>query len=116
MKPCTASNKDLKLKRQSKIDPDRDTPQNVNAACSCMFFTSAGSSLLLTGYVELSGMSVTFAPLTVSLPLSLAIQPGNTNSVFALDYISGSLTVSGQLDRENPLYSAGFTLTVKVSV
>ncbi|KAI4812229.1 hypothetical protein KUCAC02_023634, partial [Chaenocephalus aceratus] len=39
--------------------------------------------------------------------------PGNTNSVFALDYISGALTVNGQLDRENPLYSAGFTLTVK---
>ncbi|XP_049336962.1 cadherin-23 isoform X2 [Astyanax mexicanus] len=38
---------------------------------------------------------------------------GNTNSVFALDYISGSLTVNGRLDRENPLYSAGFTLTVK---
>uniref|UniRef100_A0A087YAM8 Cadherin-23 n=1 Tax=Poecilia formosa TaxID=48698 RepID=A0A087YAM8_POEFO len=40
---------------------------------------------------------------------------GNTNSVFALDYISGSLTVNGQLDRENPLYSAGFTLTVKAT-
>uniref|UniRef100_A0A7N8WZ65 Cadherin-23 n=1 Tax=Mastacembelus armatus TaxID=205130 RepID=A0A7N8WZ65_9TELE len=39
----------------------------------------------------------------------------NTNSVFALDYISGSLTVNGQLDRENPLYSAGFTLTVKAT-
>uniref|UniRef100_A0A672R7D5 Cadherin-23-like n=1 Tax=Sinocyclocheilus grahami TaxID=75366 RepID=A0A672R7D5_SINGR len=39
---------------------------------------------------------------------------GNTNSVFALDYISGSLKVSGQLDRENPLYSSGFTITVKV--
>ncbi|XP_061913850.1 cadherin-23-like [Entelurus aequoreus] len=40
---------------------------------------------------------------------------GNTNSVFALDYISGALTVNGQLDRENPLYSAGFTLTVKAT-
>ncbi|CAB1425058.1 unnamed protein product [Pleuronectes platessa] len=40
---------------------------------------------------------------------------GNTNSVFALDYISGSLTVNGQVDRENPLYSAGFTLTVKAT-
>ncbi|CAL8390356.1 unnamed protein product [Arctogadus glacialis] len=39
---------------------------------------------------------------------------GNTNSMFALDYISGSLTVNGQLDRENPLYSAGFTITVRV--
>ena len=35
--------------------------------------------------------------------------------MFALDYISGSLTVNGQLDRENPLYSAGFTITVRVS-
>ncbi|CAL8357478.1 unnamed protein product [Boreogadus saida] len=33
--------------------------------------------------------------------------------MFALDYISGSLTVNGQLDRENPLYSAGFTITVR---
>lgn len=48
--------------------------------------------------------------------VSPIVRPGNTNSVFALDYISGSLTVSGQLDRENPLYSAGFTLTVKVSI
>lgn len=53
---------------------------------------------------------------TDHVSLSLTVHPGNTNSVFALDYISGSLTVSGQLDRENPLYSAGFTLTVKVSV
>lgn len=55
-----------------------------------------------------------FSCLSLSLPLSMSIYPGNTNSVFALDYISGSLTVNGQLDRENPLYSAGFTLTVKV--
>lgn len=34
--------------------------------------------------------------------------------MFALDYISGSLTVNGQLDRENPLYSVGFILTVRV--
>ncbi|TWW78136.1 Cadherin-23 Otocadherin [Takifugu flavidus] len=47
--------------------------------------------------------------------VSPTAHPGNTNSVFALDYISGSLTVSGQLDRENPLYSAGFTLTVKAT-
>ncbi|KAJ8418083.1 hypothetical protein AAFF_G00137920 [Aldrovandia affinis] len=33
--------------------------------------------------------------------------------MFALDFVSGSLTVNGQLDRENPLYSAGFILTVK---
>lgn len=43
--------------------------------------------------------------------LSLA---GNTNSIFALDYISGALTLNGLLDRENPLYSHGFILTVKV--
>lgn len=53
--------------------------------------------------------------ISVSASLSPIFRPGNTNSVFALDYISGSLTVNGQLDRENPLYSAGFTLTVKVS-
>ncbi|XP_056903807.1 cadherin-23 [Takifugu flavidus] len=47
--------------------------------------------------------------------IGYTIVSGNTNSVFALDYISGSLTVSGQLDRENPLYSAGFTLTVKAT-
>ncbi|KAF7666894.1 hypothetical protein LDENG_00090110 [Lucifuga dentata] len=47
--------------------------------------------------------------------IGYTIISGNTNSVFALDYISGSLKVNGQLDRENPLYSAGFTLTVKVS-
>ncbi|KAK3572599.1 hypothetical protein QTP86_000847 [Hemibagrus guttatus] len=40
---------------------------------------------------------------------------GNTNSVFALDYISGSLTVNGRLDRENPLYASGFSLTVKAT-
>ncbi|KAM3862738.1 cadherin-23 [Diretmus argenteus] len=45
--------------------------------------------------------------------IGYTIISGNTNSVFALDYISGSLTVNGQLDRENPLYSAGFTITVK---
>lgn len=39
---------------------------------------------------------------------------GNTNSIFALDYISGALTLNGLLDRENPLYSHGFILTVKV--
>uniref|UniRef100_A0A8C4F1B8 Cadherin-23 n=1 Tax=Dicentrarchus labrax TaxID=13489 RepID=A0A8C4F1B8_DICLA len=47
--------------------------------------------------------------------IGYTIISGNTNSVFALDYISGSLTVNGQLDRENPLYSAGFTLTVKAT-
>lgn len=40
--------------------------------------------------------------------------PGNTNSIFALDYISGALTLNGPLDRENPFYTAGFILTVKV--
>ncbi|KAK2512970.1 hypothetical protein Q9233_015860 [Columba guinea] len=40
-------------------------------------------------------------------------EPGNTNSIFALDYISGALTLNGPLDRENPFYSAGFILTVK---
>lgn len=39
---------------------------------------------------------------------------GNTNSIFALDYISGALTLNGPLDRENPFYSTGFILTVKV--
>uniref|UniRef100_A0A8D3D709 Cadherin-related family member 1 n=1 Tax=Scophthalmus maximus TaxID=52904 RepID=A0A8D3D709_SCOMX len=47
--------------------------------------------------------------------IGYTIISGNTNSVFALDYISGSLTVNGQVDRENPLYSAGFTLTVKAT-
>ncbi|XP_062375049.1 cadherin-23 [Sardina pilchardus] len=47
--------------------------------------------------------------------IGYTIISGNTNSVFALDYISGSLTVNGQLDRENPLYSAGFILTVKAT-
>uniref|UniRef100_A0A3Q1GPI1 Cadherin-related 23 n=1 Tax=Acanthochromis polyacanthus TaxID=80966 RepID=A0A3Q1GPI1_9TELE len=47
--------------------------------------------------------------------IGYTIISGNTNSVFALDYISGWLTVNGQLDRENPLYSAGFTLTVKAT-
>lgn len=42
------------------------------------------------------------------------LSPGNTNSLFALDYISGALTLNGPLDRENPFYSAGFILTVKV--
>lgn len=49
----------------------------------------------------------------IHLPFSFC-SSGNTNSMFALDYISGSLTVSGQLDRENPLYSSGFTITVRV--
>uniref|UniRef100_A0A673J1W4 Cadherin-23 n=1 Tax=Sinocyclocheilus rhinocerous TaxID=307959 RepID=A0A673J1W4_9TELE len=47
--------------------------------------------------------------------IGYTIISGNTNSMFALDYISGSLTVSGQLDRENPLYSSGFTITVKAT-
>ncbi|XP_057704908.1 cadherin-23 isoform X1 [Corythoichthys intestinalis] len=47
--------------------------------------------------------------------IGYTIISGNTNSVFSLDYISGALTVNGQLDRENPLYSAGFTLTVKAT-
>uniref|UniRef100_A0A671QN41 Cadherin-23-like n=1 Tax=Sinocyclocheilus anshuiensis TaxID=1608454 RepID=A0A671QN41_9TELE len=47
--------------------------------------------------------------------IGYTIISGNTNSVFAVDYISGSLKVSGQLDRENPLYSSGFTITVKAT-
>ncbi|KAL4641300.1 cadherin-23 [Arapaima gigas] len=47
--------------------------------------------------------------------IGYTVVSGNTNSIFALDYISGSLTVNGQLDRENPLYSAGFVLTVKAT-
>ncbi|XP_056292166.1 cadherin-23-like [Pseudoliparis swirei] len=47
--------------------------------------------------------------------IGYTIISGNTNSVFSLNYISGSLTVNGQLDRENPLYSAGFSLTVKAT-
>lgn len=46
--------------------------------------------------------------------LPLFFLSGNTNSIFALDYISGALTLNGPLDRENPFYSAGFILTVKV--
>ncbi|KAE8591215.1 hypothetical protein XENTR_v10018345 [Xenopus tropicalis] len=45
--------------------------------------------------------------------IGYTIVSGNTNSIFALDYISGALTLNGQLDRENPLYTAGFILTVK---
>ncbi|OBS59635.1 hypothetical protein A6R68_09242, partial [Neotoma lepida] len=46
--------------------------------------------------------------------IGYTIVSGNTNSIFALDYISGALTLNGLLDRENPLYSHGFILTVKV--
>ncbi|KAK1791202.1 hypothetical protein P4O66_013223 [Electrophorus voltai] len=58
------------------------------------------------------------AVLVVSLAIAMVSRvcgsvQGNVNSVFALDYISGLLTVNGRLDRENPLYSSGFTLTVK---
>ncbi|KAM4033934.1 cadherin-23 isoform 2-T3 [Anomaloglossus baeobatrachus] len=45
--------------------------------------------------------------------IGYTIVSGNTNSIFALDYISGALTLNGQLDRENPLYTSGFILTVK---
>ncbi|XP_061303855.1 cadherin-23 isoform X3 [Pezoporus flaviventris] len=45
--------------------------------------------------------------------IGYTIVSGNTNSIFALDYISGALTLNGLLDRENPFYSAGFILTVK---
>ncbi|XP_078284733.1 cadherin-23 [Rhinoraja longicauda] len=45
--------------------------------------------------------------------IGYTIVSGNTNSIFALDYISGALTLNGLLDRENPLYSSGFTLTVR---
>eukprot|EP00076_Gallus_gallus_P022386 XP_015143734.1 cadherin-23 isoform X5 [Gallus gallus] len=45
--------------------------------------------------------------------IGYTIVSGNTNSIFALDYISGALTLNGPLDRENPFYSSGFILTVK---
>ncbi|MBN3298988.1 CAD23 protein, partial [Amia calva] len=45
--------------------------------------------------------------------IGYTVVSGNTNSIFALDYISGALTLNGQLDRENPLYSAGFILTIR---
>uniref|UniRef100_A0A8C9G5P6 Cadherin domain-containing protein n=1 Tax=Pavo cristatus TaxID=9049 RepID=A0A8C9G5P6_PAVCR len=45
--------------------------------------------------------------------IGYTIISGNTNSIFALDYISGALTLNGPLDRENPFYSSGFILTVK---
>ncbi|NWJ07911.1 CAD23 protein, partial [Crypturellus undulatus] len=45
--------------------------------------------------------------------IGYTIVSGNTNSIFALDYISGALTLNGPLDRENPFYSGGFVLTVK---
>ncbi|NXA36649.1 CAD23 protein, partial [Eudromia elegans] len=45
--------------------------------------------------------------------IGYTIVSGNTNSIFALDYISGALTLNGPLDRENPFYTAGFVLTVK---
>uniref|UniRef100_A0A8C8BM28 Cadherin related 23 n=1 Tax=Otus sunia TaxID=257818 RepID=A0A8C8BM28_9STRI len=45
--------------------------------------------------------------------IGYTIVSGNTNSIFALDYISGALTLNGPLDRENPFYTAGFILTVK---
>uniref|UniRef100_A0AAV2JQ63 Cadherin domain-containing protein n=1 Tax=Knipowitschia caucasica TaxID=637954 RepID=A0AAV2JQ63_KNICA len=48
-------------------------------------------------------------------PIAYRIISGNTNHVFALDFLSGALTVDGQMDRENPLYSAGFTLTVEAT-
>ncbi|XP_042648951.1 cadherin-23 isoform X2 [Tyto alba] len=47
--------------------------------------------------------------------IGYTIVSGNTNSIFALDYISGALTLNGPLDRENPLYSSGFILTVKAT-
>ncbi|XP_061229899.1 cadherin-23 isoform X3 [Neopsephotus bourkii] len=47
--------------------------------------------------------------------IGYTIVSGNTNSIFALDYISGALTLNGLLDRENPFYTAGFILTVKAT-
>uniref|UniRef100_A0A8C3PLZ9 Cadherin-23 n=1 Tax=Calidris pygmaea TaxID=425635 RepID=A0A8C3PLZ9_9CHAR len=47
--------------------------------------------------------------------IGYTIVSGNTNSIFALDYISGALTLNGLLDRENPFYSTGFILTVKAT-
>uniref|UniRef100_A0A8C5U7Y6 Cadherin-23 n=1 Tax=Malurus cyaneus samueli TaxID=2593467 RepID=A0A8C5U7Y6_9PASS len=47
--------------------------------------------------------------------IGYTIVSGNTNSIFALDYISGALTLNGPLDRENPFYSNGFILTVKAT-
>ncbi|NXV11750.1 CAD23 protein, partial [Cepphus grylle] len=47
--------------------------------------------------------------------IGYTIVSGNTNSIFALDYISGALTLNGPLDRENPFYSSGFILTVKAT-
>nr|XP_014343935.1 PREDICTED: cadherin-23 [Latimeria chalumnae] len=45
--------------------------------------------------------------------IGYTIVSGNTNSIFALDYITGALTLNRPPDRENPLYGSGFTLTVK---
>ncbi|XP_038600145.1 cadherin-23 isoform X1 [Tachyglossus aculeatus] len=47
--------------------------------------------------------------------IGYTIVSGNTNSIFALDYISGALTLNGLLDRENPFYTHGFFLTVKAT-
>ncbi|MXQ88375.1 hypothetical protein E5288_WYG021368 [Bos mutus] len=70
------------------------------------------------GYTIVSGLigdqiEGDFSALRELLKLVTHTLIGNTNSIFALDYISGALTLNGLLDRENPLYSHGFILTVK---
>ncbi|EPY83733.1 hypothetical protein CB1_000533015 [Camelus ferus] len=57
--------------------------------------------------------ALSIPPTTSMFLLHPILRAGNTNSIFALDYISGALTLNGLLDRENPLYSHGFILTVK---
>lgn len=61
-----------------------------------------------------AGRGRCLCPRHASAHAALFFLSGNTNSIFALDYISGALTLNGPLDRENPFYSAGFILTVKV--
>uniref|UniRef100_A0A3B4TJP7 Cadherin-23 n=1 Tax=Seriola dumerili TaxID=41447 RepID=A0A3B4TJP7_SERDU len=78
--------------------------------CTCKYCTF----VYVSGY-EVRKITAIDQDLGRPRGIGYTIISGNTNSVFALDYISGSLTVSGQLDRENPLYSAGFTLTVKAT-
>uniref|UniRef100_A0ACB8F9P8 Uncharacterized protein n=1 Tax=Sphaerodactylus townsendi TaxID=933632 RepID=A0ACB8F9P8_9SAUR len=73
------------------------------------------STLQMASRSQKSGESVIAVRSVEQTNQSKAIRQfcGNTNSLFALDYISGALTLNGPLDRENPFYSAGFILTVK---
>lgn len=101
--------------QQKELERHTTAQQKLHPYCMNVHCLPSRGSCSIPGVMVIHPRRLRWSVRLSYLSVSLFVQPGNTNSVFALDYISGSLTVNGQLDRENPLYSAGFSLTVRVS-